>query len=172
MTHFAHFVIIAVVSVVHRWATIYSDSKSISGVTTFIHLGGMLLGGGFAIATDRLTLRAYDGSPGIRQRQLDEIHAVHGPVLLGLTLMFSSGALMLAADFSNLATSPVFWTKSALIVMLLANGGVMQHAETHLRTSKDGHANRYWHRLRFTSLASLGLWFAVALAGTLLTVFA
>lgn len=172
MTHFAHFVIAAMTTVMHRWANLYSDSKGISGVTTFVHLGGMLLGGGFAIATDRLTLRAYEAGPTIRQQQLAEIHAVHGPVLVGLVLMFASGGLMLAADFSNLATSPVFWAKAALIALLLLNGGVMQQAESRLRNGVRGPGAIYWDRLRFTSMASLTLWFAVALAGTLLTVFA
>jgi len=171
MTHFAHFVIATVVTVVHRWASLYSDSKGVSGATTFIHLGGMLLGGGFAIATDRLTLRAFAGSPAVRRHQLDEIHAVHLPVLLGLSLMFTSGALMFAADVSTYAKSPVFWIKAVLIMMLLANGGVMQNAETHLRRSST-HADRYWQHLRLSSFASLALWFSVALAGTLLTVFA
>jgi hypothetical protein len=172
MSHYAHFLIAAVATVMHRWATLYSDSKSISGMTTFVHLGGMLLGGGCAIATDRLTLRTLRAElPAVRHRQLVEIHAVHTPVMIGLTLTFASGALMLAADFSNLVASPVFWIKAGLIVLLLANGGIMQRAETQLRRGV-GSARHHWDHLRQTSRASLALWFGVVLAGTLLTVFA
>jgi hypothetical protein len=160
------------VTVTQRWTSLYSDSKSVSGVTTCVHLGGMLLAGGFAIATDRLTLRAFEKGPLARMRQLAEIHAVHRPVLIGLALTFASGTLMFLADIKALASSPVFWVKGGVVVLLLLNGAVMQRAESRLQLGAGSAERRYWRQLRVTSLASLALWFAALAAGTLLTAFA
>ena len=65
----------------------------------------------------------------------------------------------------------MFWTKAGLFGLLMANGGIMQRAEGQLRAGK-GSVTGLWNQLRITSLASLGLWFAVMLAGTILTVAA
>jgi hypothetical protein len=163
-----HAVTSETVALIRSWASLYSDSKSVAGATTFVHLGGMLLGGGCAIATDRLTLRAFSSGPFARSRQLSEVHAVHTVVLAGLVLTCLSGALMFMADIHTFIGSPVFWTKAGLVMALLANGGLMQRAESRLRAGK-GSAPGLWDQLRVTSYASLGLWFAVVLAGTALT---
>ena len=68
------------------WAHAYGDSKLLSTSVTFVHLGGLLAAGGFAIAADRATLRlrATDLTGVIRH--LGELEAVHRPVLIGLLL--------------------------------------------------------------------------------------
>lgn len=40
------------------WEQPYSNSKGLEVLITFLHFGGLLLGGGLALSTDRATLRA------------------------------------------------------------------------------------------------------------------
>jgi len=57
----------------------------------------------------------------------------------------------------------VYWTKLALVALLLANGYGLVVAE---RVARRGHA---WKRLAMGSAASLVLWFVTLFVGTLLT---
>ena len=140
------------------WARIYSDSKLLTTGVTFAHVGGLLLGGGCAIAGDRTTLRS-------RQYDLDERSALHRPVLIGLSITMVSGLLMLGADFDTYFPSLVFWSKMALIAALLVNGAVIQRADRALQRFP-GRAPQLWPRLRRAAGISLALWFAVTLLGT------
>jgi hypothetical protein len=149
------------------WASFYNDAPAVQSTTTFVHFAGLLLGGGFAIATDWATLQAARADVVERGRQLAHIHRVHRPVLVGLALTFASGLLMFAADVETLAASPVFWTKMGLVALMLANGAVMARTESALRGGAPDVEPR-WRRLRGASVASFALWFAALLAGTLL----
>jgi len=147
-----------------RWAKLYSDNKALSSVVTFVHLGGILLGGGMAVATDRASLRmAPAGSPD-RPRQLAEASAIHNLVLAGLAITFASGLAMFLSDLDTYLTSVVFWTKMSLVTILLANGYVRLRAERRL-VAGDATADAMFRR---TSVASLVLWFTILLAGSLL----
>ncbi|HTL06441.1 MAG TPA: hypothetical protein VL241_11875 [Gemmatimonadales bacterium] len=146
------------------WAHLYGASKLLSTTVTFVHVGGMLLGGGFAIAADRATLRVSRHSAR-RRAHLDELHAIHRPVLLGLALTFASGMLLLASDVETLLPAPLFWIKMGVVAALLANGARLQRAETALRHGR-GDPDRAWRRLRGAALLSLSLWFGSVLLGT------
>jgi hypothetical protein len=61
----------------------------------------------------------------------------------------------------------VFWSKMALIVVLLLNGVQLQRAETALRQDRS-RPEQGWRRLRRAAKASLALWFGVTLLGTAL----
>ena len=151
------------------WQSIYSNSKAVSSSITFVHLAGLLFAGGFAVAADRATLRAARATPERQLHALNELDAVHRPVLMGLGVLFASGVLQFAADVETFATSPVYWTKMSLVALLLANGYVLKRTETVLRARDGGHAqDPLWNRLRNTSLVSLVLWSAIVLAGTIL----
>lgn len=154
--------------IVARWAHLYSDRKAVSEAVTFIHLGGVLLAGGMAVAADRATLRlarvpAGDARTG--EWALAEIAGVHRLVLWGLVLIFASGLLQTLADLDTYLTSVVYWSKLALVAVLLANGWVRLRAEHRVRRGERG----AWPAYRRTSIASLGLWFTLVLLGTILT---
>ena len=151
------------------WKDAYSNSTAISTTVVTIHIVSMLFAGGLAIAADRTTLRALRATADVQRAHLVELAAVHRPVLIAMAVLFASGVLLFTSDIETFATSPVFWGKMALIALLLANGAVLQRAETRLRAG-DGIADgaAIWRRLRTSTWASLTLWTATAIIGVVL----
>ena len=148
------------------WADFYNASKAAQSTVTFSHFGGMMTAGGFALAADRSTLRAARSGADDRSRHLTELAGTHPIVVGALGVTALSGLLMFAADLETLAVSPAFWAKLALVGLLLANGYGMVRTERRLQFAPADAG--LWRRLRLASLASLGLWFAVVLAGSIL----
>ena len=142
------------------WTEIYSNSKILQTLILFGHLGGLLIGAGCAVAADRLTLQARPGD----SHQLKLLAGSHRVVLGGLAVMFVSGALMFAANFDTYVVSRWFWTKMALVVILLINGVRLTRAE------RAAHAGgpAAWSQLRSASMASLVLWVLITLFGAIL----
>lgn len=155
------------VSLVARWAHLYSDHKAVSEAVNFVHFGGVLLAGGLAVAADRATLRLsrahLDG--GTSSWALTEIAGVHRLVLGGLGIVLITGLLQTFADLDTYLTSVVFWSKMALVLVLLGNGWIRLRAENAVRAGDRGG----WPAYRRTSVASLMLWFTLVLFGTILT---
>jgi hypothetical protein len=149
------------------WARLYADSKVISTGVTFAHVGGLLLGGGCAVAGDRITLRFGSVDPLCQQHHLDERASLHNPVLIGLGVTLLSGLLLLGADLETYLPSLVFWAKMALIVALLVNGAMIQRADRALRNDP-ARSPLLWQRLQRAAKVSLALWFSVTLLGTAL----
>ena len=152
---------------VDTWAHLYSRSKAVSSGVTFIHLGGVLLGGGFAIASDRMTLRIPSPDATGFIPHLKELHAIHRPVIAGLTLAFLSGLLMFAADIDAYLPEPLFWAKMATIALLIANGARLRVTERRLQRENLAPATG-WKRLRRSAWASILLWFGALFFGTAL----
>jgi hypothetical protein len=150
---------------VEWWAHLYGDAKFLSAAVMYVHLAGILVAGGFAIVTDRASILLLGEAQPDYARELPRIGSVHAWVLGGLTVAAGSGLLMLLADLHTYLTSGLYWVKMALIATLLANGWLRMRAENLLR---DGMMSRR-ELFRWTSLASIGLWFAVLLAGAFLT---
>ncbi len=149
------------------WADFYNASKAAQSTVMFGHFGGMMTGGGLALATDRATIRAGSASPEEQRRHLRELSTIHPLIVGALGLTALTGLLMFAADLETLALAPVFWLKMSLILLLLGNGYLMLRAERQLEAG-DPLASPHWRRLRTASLVSLGLWFAVVLVGSIL----
>jgi uncharacterized membrane protein len=142
------------------WSEIYSNSAVWRTVILYAHIGGILVGGGCAVAADRLTLLAAPADAS----QLKAIAGVHRIVIAGLTAIVISGLLMLAADLDTFIGSRIYWTKMALVVLLLINGLRLTRAERAAR----GGGTAEWMRLRRASQASLALWLLIALFGAML----
>ena len=151
----------------HPWAAYFNDSPTLQTSMTFLHLAGIFLGGGFAIATDRETLLAMHARETGQYRQLQRIHTIHRPVLVGLTVALVSGFLLFAADVETFFHSAAFWVKMILLALLLANGYLLARTQQKLLFGPEADA-QLWRRLGYISIASIVLWLAIILAGVLL----
>lgn len=152
-------------SATNAWAALYSDHAALRIGVTFCHFAGLMAGGGLAVAADRATLRVAGASDAVRTTHLQELRAAHRIVIVGLALTVASGVLMVGADLDAIAASPTFWTKMALVTLLVVNGLAMQRAEKTARiTPRIG-----WSQLHRAAIVSLVLWFLIVLAGTVLT---
>ena len=152
------------------WSSLYSDSPAVRVAVVSLHLVPLVLGGGVAVAMDRLTLRAGRLDDDARARQLAELGSVHRWIGPALALTMLSGALLLLADVEQYAGSVTYWTKMGLVLALLVNGVAMMRAERALATQAAGgewvdDARRAWKRLERASATSLFLWVAITVAG-------
>ncbi len=155
------------------WADLYSNSTAVSSGVTFLHLAGLLFAGGLAVTSDRATFRAMHSDDVARSRLLVDLGNSHSWVLGGLAVIFASGLALALSDVKTFATSPTYWVKMSLVVLLLINGAVLQRTEQALRAGtlldQSTPANRkLWARLKFTAGASIALWTAIVLAGVIL----
>lgn len=151
--------------VVADWTSVYSNHAAVRTSVTFIHIAGLIGGGGCAIAADRATLiAARDPDPDARRYQLGMLRTTHRTVLFGLVLVILSGILLFAADFDTFLHSRFFWLKMALVALLFVNGGVLLEAERRAQRGMEA----AWKMLRATAVLSLVLWFLTTLAGATL----
>ena len=141
--------------VVDLWALAYSDHATLRTAIVFLHVAGLLAGGGAAIVADRQALSA---------RPLESFRETHRLVLIGLAVVVASGTLMTAADAGTYLASRIFWLKMGLIGLLVVNGALLVRAERGVRIGKAGGRAR----LRRFAGVSLALWFLITLAGAAL----
>jgi hypothetical protein len=153
-----------IAGLIERWAHLYEDQKLVSAGVTWVHLSGILLGGGAAIVADREAL-AFDPRDAHRSRDLARWRAVHTWVIAGLSLTVVSGLLMLFSDLKTFLPSVLYWSKMSLVALLLLNGYLRLRAERSLEGGSDADLTLF----RRTSIFSLGLWFGILLAGMMLT---
>ncbi|MCX6552113.1 MAG: hypothetical protein NTY02_14125 [Acidobacteria bacterium] len=146
------------------WARFYGTHKTVATGIMFVHLSGLLLGGGAAVAADRETLKAAGEAGPVRADHLAFLGSVHAIAVAGIVMLAVSGALMLVSDLDNFWEMRSFWIKMSLVGLLLANALVMQRAER-LASVTPAAA---WAQLKATSIISLGLWFAIVLASTVM----
>jgi hypothetical protein len=158
---------VALVNLLKPWADFYGDSKAAETIITFLHIGGLLLAGGLAIAADRGTIRALRHEAAERGGHLAELNAVHRWVVPGLGVVLLSGVALLTADIEAFWGSWIYWVKMALVVALLTNGFLMNRAEQAL-ASDPSETSPHWRGLRRMALTSLVLWFTTAALGVAL----
>jgi hypothetical protein len=152
------------VDLLKPWNDYYSHSAVAQTIVQFLHIGGLLLAGGLAIAADRHSLRAMRVEAAGRVGHLEELAAVHRWVLTGLGVVVVSGLLLLTADIEAFFGSWVYWVKMLLVILLLTNGWWMTRVEQQLRVDpSDG--SPAWGRLHRVAVVSLVLWFTITLAG-------
>lgn len=175
-------------NLVSPWATLYDNSVPLQVGVVFLHLTGLLVAGGLALAADRGVLRG--NRLGWRERldYVREVGAAHNAVMAGLAVVVVTGLLLLASDIEFLLPSPVFWLKMGVFALLLVNGLSLQRAERGVldgaarmletepavdaRPEPDGRLERQWRTLRLASIRSASLWLIVLFLGTLVPVAA
>lgn len=159
----------SLVSLLEPWASFYGDSHLAQTLVTYAHVGGLLVGGGIAVATDRTTLRM--ASDVDRRRHLMDVSHAHRVVVTALVLMMLSGLLLVTADIEAFWRSPILWVKLALVALLLGNGARMRSIERSAANDPVP-SSAHWSAFRGTAIASLVLWLATTLAGVALINYA
>jgi len=149
-----------------NWSSVYSNHAAVRTAVTFLHIAGLIGGGGCAIAADRATLIAARLNHGERRLQLGSLQNTHRIVLFGLAIVILSGILLFASDVDAFLYSRFFWLKMSLVGLLSLNGVVLIAAERRAQRDTQGEAG--WGILRATALSSLVLWFLTTLVGAAL----
>ena len=144
------------------WGSYYSNHAVLRTLVAFAHIGGLVIAGGAALVADRGILAAIRRGEAERRSLLTSVRSTHAVVLFGLVVVMASGVLLFAADVDTYLASRLFWTKMALIVLLMINGLVLTRAER--LASAGDHVS--WGTLRWTAIASLALWTLTTLTGT------
>ncbi len=146
---------------IDAWASLYSDSAAWRTTIGFAHVAGLLVGGGTAVAADSATFLAWrrDDESCVVEAQI--LRRTHRTVLLGFALLGASGLLLLAADLETYLHSWVFWSKMALILLLVLNGRFLRRAG---RQALEGHG-RALKMLGYGSVVSIIVWLLTTLLG-------
>jgi len=147
------------------WNSIYSNHALLRTAVNFIHVGGLMLGGGCAITADLATIEAVREGPIGRSSQLHVLKRTHTIVVTGIAALAVSGLLLVASDVDTFLHSRIFWLKMGLMALLLLNGVLMLLGERRVLRGD----TRAWKRLHRVAVSSLLLWFLTTLAGAALT---
>ena len=149
---------------IESWVSLYANHAALRTGVEFVHIGGLVAGGGCAITADLATITAArQGSP-TRTVQLILLKRTHRIVALGLVALSVSGLLLFGADVQTFLYSRIFWLKMGLLVLLLCNGALLLRGERQVQRGEP----RAWTRLHYTAVTSLVLWFLTTLLGAAL----
>jgi hypothetical protein len=152
--------------ILESWSAIYADSGALRTGVAFMHISGLVAGGGCAITADLATITAARAKSPALVAQLRLLKRTHAIVVLGLAAIVVSGILLVAADVETFVASRLFWLKMGLMAVLLANGVLLVRSE---KAATHAHAEaRAWRRLHRIATASLVLWALTTLAGAAL----
>ena len=152
------------------WSAYYSDHQMVSLSIRYIHLAALMVGGGTALAIDRVVLgtarsRAHDR----RHAAFTAMRGSHRIVVPALVIVSASGVLMAAADWATFVASRLFWVKMISFGLLVVNGMALVAAERAYAKSTDV---SMWRRVVLASGASCALWLLILWIGEWLTVAA
>jgi hypothetical protein len=155
-------------SAIDSWADLYGNHQIVSVTVRYLHLAGLVVGGGAALAADRQVLRAILTGPSAREGVVSALRATHRVVVPALALIVATGISMTLSDTETFLVSPPYWSKMALVGLLLLNGLGLVAAERAVA----GDRPKGWLWLGLTSAASVLLWLGTLFAGVWLTVAA
>jgi hypothetical protein len=155
-----------VASAVTSWAAFYDAHHVVSVTVRYLHLAGIVVGGGKALAADGQLLRAARAEPSERIAALAVVGRAHRVVVPALAIVVATGILLTAADSATFLASRLYWTKLAFVTLLLVNGLGLVAAESRAARGTG------WSWLTGLSGASLVLWLLILHLGVWLTVAA
>jgi hypothetical protein len=147
---------------IETWSSLYSNSPALRSAIGFAHVGGLLSGGGCAVAADLATMRASRRGRMAVADEAARLHDVHRVVIASLVFVVVSGFLLMFADFDAYLASTAFWIKMAAVVALVINGAWLMRAGD--RAANHGQVRH----LQMASVASLLLWAGTTLLGATL----
>jgi hypothetical protein len=150
--------------VLESWASLYANRAVLRTGIEFLHVAGLVVGGGCAMTADLATIEAVRRGGASHTFPLQLLNKTHRLVIVGLVALGVSGLLLLGADLETFVYSTIFWLKMGLMTLLLVNGALLLRGERQAARG-DVHA---WRRLHYTAIASLVLWFLTTLAGAAL----
>jgi hypothetical protein len=155
----------ALTSGLNSWADFYGHHQMVSVSIRYLHLAGLVTGGGTALALDRRVLGAARSGPGARAGLVAALDASHRVVVPALAVVVTTGLLMTASDTDTFFASRLYWSKMGLVGLLLLNGLGLLAAERAIV----GERAKGWLWLGATSAASLVLWLTILFFGVWLT---
>ena len=155
--------------VLASWSGYYGSHQLLSVTFRFLHISGIVLGGDAGLWTDWQILKIARNEPREKDSALKLLSRAHAYVIPWMIVLGITGVLMTTADLTTFAVSKVFWTKIALVILLVSNGIVLLLLEH--RSRQTGIAGIWPALVRVSSISAL-LWQATLFAGTLLTVAA
>ena len=110
------------------WNSYYGNHQALSVTIRYVHLAALVIGGGTALAIDREIFGLRKSAPHVHDATIARLNRAHTLVIASIVFIVASGFLMAGADVETYLVSPTFWTKMALVVMLLINGAVLARA--------------------------------------------
>jgi hypothetical protein len=149
---------------IQSWVSLYANHAALRTGIEFMHIGGLVAGGGCAITVDLATITAVREGPASRAGQLHLLTWTHRIVVLGLFALAISGLVLFGADVQTFLYSRIFWLKMGLMMLLLVNGLLVLRGERQVQRGEPD----AWARLHTAAVASLVLWFLTTLAGAAL----
>lgn len=153
-------------SLFSSWSSYYGDHQAVSVTIRSLHLLALVVGGGAAVTADRRVLASRRSA--LLTDALAYMHRSHRIVIAAFAVIVATGLLMALADVSTYSVSTLFWTKMALVALLVANGGVLTFAGRHAATAE----SPWRRRLIAASAISLVLWLVIVYASSWLVVAA
>ena len=152
------------------WSVYYSDHQAVSLLIRYVHLAALMIGGGTALAIDRVVLgSARTRTDDRRRAAFIAMKGSHRVVVPALLIVTASGILMAAADWTTFVASRLFWIKMISFGLLVLNGMALVAAERAYAKSTEV---VMWHRVVIASGASCVLWLLILWIGEWLTVAA
>jgi hypothetical protein len=151
------------------WSSYYGNHQLASVTIRYLHLAGLLLGGGTALFADRRVLGVRRAGAEAQEEVLEELSRLHTPIVSCLFVVGAAGILMTTADTATFLVSKLYWIKMALVGLLVANGVLLLRVE---RRARHIGVVAGWPRLVAVSTISAVLWLTILFLGTLLTVAA
>jgi uncharacterized membrane protein len=152
------------------WSAYYSDHQMVSLVIRYLHLAALMVGGGTALAIDRVVLgTARTRTEDRRRAAFTAMKGSHRVVVPALAIVTGSGILMAAADWDTFVISRLFWIKMISFGFLVVNGMALVAAERAYAKETD---IKMWRRVVLASGASCLLWLLILWIGEWLTIAA
>jgi len=152
-------------ALVPAWESYYANHPMVRTFVVFAHVAPLIAGAGFAVTADSEVLQATYRFHERRYSVLERICASHSVVLVSLIVTIISGLLMFASDVDTFLHSTFFWTKMALVGLLIVNGAFLRYADKRAIHNPD---DLRWRPVRVAATLSMILWFVTTFIGVAL----